>query len=72
MLSKNLFFKGDLTGHIHICIPERFNANITHQLFDYIKTYVNSLHSKTGFNRSFYRFLVYKNKSESQKYILFQ
>ena len=46
-----------------ICIPESFNTNIEHQLFDYKITFVNSKHenmiskgnlySKTGFKRSF-------------------
>ena len=57
-----------------ICIPESFNANISHQLFDYTIIFVNSqyqntnakgdLHSKTVLKRSFLRFLVYKNKSD--------
>ena len=45
-----------------ICIPESFNTNISHQLFDYIITYVNSQHQnslskgdfvKTGFKHYF-------------------
>ena len=43
------------------CIPESFNTNISHQLFDYIKTFVKSQQLnkkvdfvlKTGFERSF-------------------
>ena len=45
------------------CIPESFNTNISHQLFDYIITFVISQHYdlnskgdfvlKTGFKRSF-------------------
>ena len=47
----------------------RDNKNISHQLFDYTITFVNSQHqntnSKGDFVRSFQRFLVYKNKSDS-------
>ena len=28
----------------NICIPESFNTNILHQLFDYTITFVNSQH----------------------------
>ena len=45
------------------CIPESFNTNISHPLFDYKITFVNyqhentnskgDLYSKTGFKRSF-------------------
>ena len=48
--------------------------NISHQPFDYKITFVNSQEknynskgdfvSKPSFKRSFYRFLVYKNKSD--------
>ena len=32
---------------ITVCIPESFNTNISHQLFDPILTFVNSQHSNT-------------------------
>ena len=63
-----------------ICIPESFNTNISHQVFDYKITFVNSqyensnskviLYSKAGFKRSFSRFRLNKNKSESKIYII--
>ena len=31
----------------NICIPENFNTNISHQLFDYIITFENSQHQNT-------------------------
>ena len=47
----------------NICIPERFNKNISYHLFDYTITFVNSQHlntnskadlySKTDFKHSF-------------------
>jgi hypothetical protein len=56
-----------------ICIPESFNTKISHQLFDYKITSVNSQHEninlksdfvlKTNFKRSFEIYLVNKNKS---------
>ena len=56
-------------------IPERFNTNNALQLFAYTITFVNSQHQNTnsyvilnsipGFKRSFQRFMVYKNKSDS-------
>ena len=33
---------------IYFCTPERFNTTISHQLFDYKKTYVNSQHENTN------------------------
>ena len=30
----------------NICIPESFNTNISHQLFDYTITFVNSQHQQ--------------------------
>ena len=59
-----------------ICIPERFNTNISHQLFDYTIIFVNSQQWNTNskgdlilenyFERLSKRFLVYKNKSDSE------
>ena len=53
-----------------ICVPESFNTNISHELFDYTITFLNShrlntnlkstIVNKTGFNRPFERFLEYK------------
>ena len=52
------------------CRPESFNMNISHQLFYYKITFVNSQHEntnsksdfvqKTGLKCSFLRFLAYK------------
>ena len=47
------------------CIPESFNTNISHQVFDYLITFVNSS-SRTPiqkvilFSKTSFRFLVYK------------
>ena len=53
-------------------IPESYNTNITHQILDYKINILRSqrkntnskvdLSSKTGFNSSSSRFLIYKNK----------
>ena len=32
----------------NVCIPESFNTNISHQLFDYTITLVNSQHKNTN------------------------
>ena len=34
--------------HKYICIPKRFNINISHQLLDYKITFVNLQHEKTN------------------------
>ena len=64
------------------CILKSFNANISHQLFDYTITFVNHstrtqiqnviLYSKTDFNRSFKKILVYKIKFDSDLVWQFQ
>ena len=53
-----------------ICIPESFNTNISHQLFDYIITckFTALEHKfKRGFltQKLVLKFLVYKNKSDT-------
>ena len=57
-----------------LCIPEIFNTHFT-PTFNTKNTFVNSQHEntnlngdflfKTDFKRSFQRFLLYKNKSDS-------
>ena len=59
------------------CLPENFNTNILHQLFDYTLTFVNSHHqntnskcdldSKTFNNQELH---IHQTKSESKIYIL--
>ena len=44
-----------------ICIPESFNTNISHQLFVYKITYVNSQHKNTNSKGDF----VLKNQFET-------
>ena len=41
-----------------ICIPESFNSSISHQLFDYTITFVNSQHLNINSNGGF----VLKNR----------
>ena len=36
--------------YIIVCIPERFNTNISHKLFDYKITFVNSQQENTNSN----------------------
>ena len=58
-----------------ISIPDSFNTNILHQLFKYKIAFVNSQHEKTNlkgdfviknrFKRFVLRFMVYKDKSDS-------
>ena len=58
-----------------LCIPESFNKNISQKHFDYKINFVNSQQKnnnsksefvfKNQFENLFYRFLVYKNKSDS-------
>ena len=60
------------------CSPKIFNSNISYNLFYYEITFINSQHNTTnskgdfvhkkGFRRSFERFMLYKNKSDSEWY----
>ena len=50
------------------CIPESFNTNILNQFFDNKITKIkfkSDFVLKNGYKRSFSRYLVYKNKSDS-------
>ena len=47
-LSDSEFFRCHTTIFKWVCIPESFNTNISHQLFDYTITFVNSQHKKTN------------------------
>ena len=63
-----------------VCIPESFNMNISHQLFDYKIAFANSqceytnskgdFELKTRFKTFVLKFLEYKNKSESKIYFV--
>ena len=43
-IKKRWIFYIDIIGRKVYCIPESFNTNISHQLFDYTLTFLNSQH----------------------------
>ena len=52
-------------GGNNFCIPESFNTNISHQLFDYTITFVNLQHQNTNYKGSFTNRHFMKNVSSS-------
>ena len=62
----------DWKGYVHVwrlgqinfnfyCLPESFNTNISHKLFNYIMTFVNSQREKTNSKGDF----IHKNRFET-------
>ena len=52
-ITKKIIFV-ERTGFNNLCIPEKFNTNISHQLFDYTNSTKGDFVLKTGFKDFLY------------------